>query len=153
MMILALAGIVPVLVVAGLALRQSIPLTEDVTPSRSASSRGESFETLGEQAVGQALPIRVSWMRATRPPARYAVAIAVEAPLERPDLLVYWDEDPVDGDSPSEDARLLGRVGGRREAWWEVSEPGRGGRLVFYSTAWNEIAGSISPPEGWTDAP
>ena len=151
-MIVALALVVPVLFVAGLMLRQSIPIAE-AAPSRGRASDSEGLEVLGEQTVGEELPIRVSWLRAAGPGARRAVGLALEGPLKRPDLLVYWDDDSGDGSALSEAARLLGRVGGRREVVWEVPQPGDGGRLVFYSTAWKAVAGSVSPPPGWSDAP
>ena len=76
----------------------------------------------------------------------------MEGPLKRPDLLLYWDDGSGDGTAPSEAARLLGRVGGRQEVVWQVPEPASGG-LMFYSTAWKEVVGSLSPPAGWSDAP
>jgi hypothetical protein len=131
-------------------LRQSIPVTE-AAASRAAASGGEGFELLGQQAVGDPLPIRVGWLRDPGPPARRAVRLSLEGPLKRPDLLVYWDAASGDGGTLSESARLLGRVGGRHEVVWEVPEAV--GRLAFYSTAWREVAGSVTPPAAWSDAP
>lgn len=150
-MVVALALVVPVLFVTGLMLRQPIPVTE-ATPSRGATSGGEGLEVLGAQTVGEELPIRVTWLRASGSDGRRAVGLALEGPLERPDLLVYWDDGSGEGSALSEAARLLGRVGGRHEVVWEVPGSGTGGRLVFYSTAWKEVAGSVLPPAGWSDA-
>jgi hypothetical protein len=151
-MVVALALVVPALLVAGLALRQSIPVG-DVASSRGAAGGGRGFEVLDEQPVGAELPIGVSWLRESGPGARRAVRLVLEGPLKRPDLLVYWDDDSGDAGAVSQAARLLGRVGGRQEVLWEVTERGPGGRLVFYSTAWKEVTGSVSPPAGWSDAP
>jgi hypothetical protein len=151
-MVVGLALVVPVLTVAGLMLRQSIPVTDGTFP-RGAASGGESYEMLGEQTVGEELPIRVSWLREPGSRERRAVALTLEGPLERPDLLVYWDDGPGDGSALSEAAWLLGRVGGRREVVWKVPEPVTAGRLVFYSTAWKAVVGSVSPPATWTGVP
>lgn len=150
-MVVALALVVPVLFAAGLMLRQPIPVTE-VTSPRGAASGGESYEVLGEQTVGEELPVRVSWLRELGSGARRAVGLTLEGPLKRPDLLLYWDDGAGDGTTLSEAARLLGRIGGRQEVVWQVPEP-HSGSLVFYSTAWKEVVGSLSPPAGWSDAP
>jgi hypothetical protein len=150
-MVAALALVVPVLFAAGLMLRQPIPVME-VSSARGAASGGERYEVLGEQRVGEELPIRVRWLRESGSGARRAVGLTLEGALKRPDLLLYWDDGSSDGAVLSEAARLLGRVGGRQEVVWQVPEPDSGA-LVFYSTAWKEVVGSLSPPAGWNDAP
>jgi hypothetical protein len=150
-MVVALALIVPPLFIAGLTLRQPIPRTAAAVP-QGAASAAEGFELLGEELVGEELPIRVRWLRAAGPGERRAVGLTLEEPLKLPDLLVYWEDAPGAEGELSDAARLLGRVGGRLEVWWEVPGAGADGRLVFFSTAWQQVAGSVAPPAGWSDA-
>ena len=124
-MIVALALVVPPLFIAGLMLRQPIPVTE-----AGPSTRLSEGQTIDE------LPIRVSW------PGRRTVRLTLDGPLLQPDLLAYWGEEPLDA------ARLLGPVGGGHAVEWQL--PPTDGKLLIYSTAWKRVVGSASPPTGWS---
>lgn len=150
-MIVALAVVAPALFVAGLSVRQSIPHTAG-SPVRHATS-DSLLVAVGEETVSDELPIRVRWLRTRGAAARHAVGLELLGPLKQPDLLVYWDEGADAGSEPSDTARLLGRVGERLEVVWEVPDPDSTGRLVFYSTAWKELSGSVEPPSGWGVTP
>ena len=149
-MIVTLAVVAPLLFLAGLSVRQSVPAVQDPTVRKDASGRGD-LESLREEAAPGELPIRVAWLRETG--TGRMVGLELTGPLKRPDLLVYWDDLPAADGALSDEARLLGRAGDRLHVVWEVPTPDASGRLVFYSTAWNEVVGSLSPPTEWGITP
>jgi hypothetical protein len=151
-MFITLAVIVPLLFLAGLGVRQSIPAVQDPTVPPAARGRGD-LEVLREDAAPGELPIRVAWLRAPGAGTQRMVGLELDGPVKQPDLLVYWDEHQGGGSDPSEEARLLGRVGDRLQIVWNVPQPSSSGRLVFYSAAWKESAGSMTPPPEWSALP
>ena len=148
-MMVVLAVVVPLLFAAGLAARRAVPRSMDSPPGEQASSY-EDFEVIGrdDRAWGE-LPIITIWLRASGADTRCAVTLELSRPVKRPDLLVYWDDHPSDAGDLSEEARLLGRLGGRRRLTWEVPTPSGSGRLVLYSTAWKKVVASAAPPSSW----
>ena len=151
-MFVTLAVVTPLLFVAGLAVRQSVPAVQDPRVQRAQAGHGD-LELLGEDTAPDGLPIRVSWLRAAGAGRRREVGLELVGPVKRPDLLVYWDDHPGDGGELSEEARLLGRIGERLQVNWEVPTPSSAGRLVFYSPAWRKSLGSLAPPAEWSATP
>lgn len=140
---IALAVVVPALFAAGLSVRQRVPRSADSPIGQFASSH-EGFEEVArdERAWGE-LPIRTIWLRGPGAAAPRAVSLELAGALERPDLLVYWDDGPA-ADELSEGARLLGRLGGGRRITLDV--PSAPGRLLLYSTAWKEVVATAAAP-------
>lgn len=146
--VLTLAIVTPLLFAAGLATRRPIPLSTDgATPPEADRHRDAEIVDRDESAWGD-LPILTDWLGG--PGA--AVRLEVTEPLRQPDLLLYWDPEPA-GDRLSDSALLLGPVGGRRRASWDVPAPVEGGRLVLYSLGHGEIVASAAPPPAWTVRP
>jgi len=152
-MIVALAVIAPVLFVAGLIARQAVPVMPDSAVA-AGLPEDDVFEVVGrDDAAWGELPVRTIWLRASGDDMRRAVTLELTGPIKRPDLLVYWDDSANDGGVLSDQAHLLGRIGGRRSVTWHVPVRSESGRLLLYSSGWREIVASAIPPQAWRVLP
>jgi len=151
-MIVALAVLAPVLFVAGLLARQTVPAMSDSVVDTQTPGH-ERLEVVGMAApsLGE-LPIRTLWLKASDDTTRRAVTLELTGPTRHPDLLVYWTAEPGDG-ALSDEALLLGRLGDRRSVTWDIPDSGSSGRLVLYSSAWDEVVASVEPPQDWRAQP
>ncbi len=132
----ALAVIVPVVLIAALATRPSMPsmdaLPWDTTGERYTRAVAEPQELRIDDT-----PVRLTLL--SRDADRsYAVAFEPYAgqAIAAADVLVYWAAEGADS-WPPDDAFLLGALAGAQDRVFELPEaagPGRGG-LVFYSLA------------------
>jgi hypothetical protein len=147
--IAVLAVVTPLLFVAGLLARRPIPATIDLAIGTTVEDHpGHEVLSRDDDAWG-GLPILTEWLRAPGDPAGDpAVSLELTGPLKQPDLLLYWDASPREG-GLSDEARLLGPVGGRRRDAWDVPASDRPGRLVLYSLAHGEVVATAAPPDGW----
>jgi len=143
--ITVLAVLTPLVFVLGLLARQSIPHVE-VPPTSAPGIDLRGLELIREDAAPDDLPIRVRWLGSADAAGTRAVQLELTGAVKLPDLLVYWEYAPGADGTLSDRARLLGRVGGRRQVTWAVPEPAGSGWLVFYSGAWKVVAGTATPP-------
>ncbi len=76
--------------------------------------------------------------------------LQLQESARRPDLLLYWSEDPADSSLPT-DAWLLGSVADTQEGHYRLPREARDGHLTLYSLGHQEIVGSATMPSGGED--
>ena len=142
----ALAIALPLLFVAGLRARRPVPLTAALPAAFESASHSETLGSKVLDAGGES--IEVSWRddSSGREPRRELRLQG--ASLDRvADPLVYWSRSAgTSVDKLPGDAALIGPAG----VWGRVPRgiDVRGGRLIVYSLALDEVVAVLDPPAG-----
>lgn len=147
-MLTVLAIVVPVVFIAGLTARKSPPVVDKVpTPLLDDLPKYRELVHAVEGVTIGDVEYTMRFYGIPSDPTRMALELepAGQAGVNAPDVLVYWQEGPVDQDSESREGRyLLGRLAGRQARRFALPEPvaTAGGQLLFYSLARQEYVGT-----------
>ena len=147
----ALAVIVPLLFIAGLAVRPPTPLNDELPALYPTAA---DFPVLVASAGAHSGYAESGWelRRSDTDPNRQAIALAPWAgSVSRgADALLYWSRDnPDDGTWPAGETYLLGTLAGPQKRWFELPAAAAGGDgyLVVYSMTTDEVLGPSLPVE------
>lgn len=146
----AIAIILPVVFVAGLAVRKPIPATENA-PSALMAPPAVSFSHLlfEKSDLWADLKITTRVYADQQPAERLAVELHPQDYLKIPDLLVYWHPQPsIQTDKLPDDAYLLGALAGTQKRRFILPEPAmtQDGSLILYSLAHQKIIAATTLP-------
>ena len=139
-MAVALALVLPTLVVAALAVRRPIGVVADSNPARGSAGRVVG-ERQGRYADGSPLSVRLHRDDATAVPA-LSVSVPSVALFGRPEVLAYWTS-AGDGGSV-EQGTLLGAVHGDVPLGLPAGVSETPGFLVLYDLAHGEVVATVS---------
>jgi len=141
----SLAVILPVIVVAGLALR-SAPPTMDQLPELDRFVPGFPIElpSVSDSALSlwNELPhVGVPVFADRNPPTRLAVRMFVKESLDKPELLLYWSREAIPpSNGPANNAHFLGVLKrGKSLHPLPVEALAHNGHLTLYSLATHEV--------------
>ncbi len=149
-MMAAITIVLPVVFIAGLAVRKPIPATED-TPSALTVPQAISFSHLlfEKTDLWPDLKIITRVYADQQPAERLAVELHPQDYLKIPDLLVYWHPQPaIQTDKLPDDAYLLGALAGTKTLRFILPEPAmtQDGSLILYSLAHQKIIATTMLP-------
>ncbi len=149
-MMVTITIILPVVFIAGLAVRKPIPATGNV-PSASMTPLAISFPHLLFEKSGlwTGLNIMTRVYADQQPAERLVVELHPQDYLKIPDLLVYWHPRPtIQKDKLPNDAYLLGALAGTQKLRFILPEPAmtQDGALILYSLAHQKIIAAITLP-------
>ena len=146
-----LAVIVPLLFIAGLAVRPSTPLNDELPSVRPSATE---FPVLVASAGAHSGYAEFAWelRRSDTDPSRQAIALEPWAPSISPgaDALLYWSRNnPDNGAWPAGETYLLGALAGPQKRLFELPPAAAGGNgyLVIYSMTANRVLGPSLPVE------
>jgi hypothetical protein len=146
-MVVTLAVALPIVLVMGVMVR---PETPEALPLPGALLALEVVapEVLWERDdLWDGLPIVTRWRGAGGVPV--AVELQLTAPLQRPEVLLYWSPTlGADAEALPETSHLLGALGGvgtRRHALPEAARSGEG-HLLLYSLGHDNVFASAALP-------
>ncbi len=142
-MMAAITIVLPVVFVAGLAVRKPIPPTAN-TPSTSMTPPAISFSHLMFEKSDLLADLKITTrVYADQQPAeRLAVELQPQSYLKIPDMLVYWHPQPsIQKSQIPDDAYLLGALAGTQKLRCILPEPAatQDGSLILYSLAHQKI--------------
>jgi len=142
-MMAAITIVLPVIFVAGLAVRKPIPATENV-PSALMTPSAISFTHLlfEKSDLWTDLNIITRVYGDQQPAERLAVELHPRDYLKIPDMLVYWHRHPsIQTDKLPDDAYLLGALAGTQKLRFILPEPAmtQDGSLILYSLVHQKI--------------
>ncbi|MGH7595223.1 MAG: hypothetical protein ACREOI_02675 [bacterium] len=149
-MMAAITVILPVVFVAGLAVRKPIPATENI-PAASTSPSSMAFTHLlfEKTDLWPELKITTRVYADQQPAERLAVELHPQDYLKIPDLLVYWHPQPsIQTDKLPDGAYLLGALAGTQKLRCILPEPAmtQDGSLILYSLAHQKIIAATMLP-------
>ncbi len=145
-MTLAIAIIVPVLFVAGLLSRQTVPATENAAAFQSNLSHEFSNELFSDKTLWGELDIRTRVLSTGQDSVRLALELTPHTPLKIADVLVYWHSgNNGDGKTLPGGAFLLGTLSGLHQRLFPLPEPAvqSDGVVMLYSLAHRKVITSV----------
>ncbi len=139
-MISTLSVIIPAAFALGIASRKQIPLSPDTRPTMTAES-SDFTEVWDRNDLWKEKPVHTRLLRSANS-QRFAIELAPDERIVRPDLLVYWipGETQVQGSLP-DNAFLLGSFEQSAPARFDLPDQSAKlkGILLLYSLADHEI--------------
>jgi hypothetical protein len=149
-MMTAIAIILPIVFIAGLAVRKPIPATESL-PSALMTPPAISFSHLlfEKSDLWTDLKITTRVYAGQQPAEHLAVELYPQSYLKIPDLLVYWHPQPsIQTGKLPDDAYLLGVLAGTHKLRFILPEPAmtQDGSLILYSLAHQKIIAATTLP-------
>jgi len=148
-MVLALALLVPALYLLALRSRPAVELMQEMPPAVTVAAIPATAKAGAWSDLDEARLVRARLTTGDK--ARW-IEIELQAPLQRPDVLIYWTSDNGDnsGTLPT-DSWLLGTLtdSARQHFLLPVAIPrSGGGQLILYSLGHQEVvaSGVISTP-------
>lgn len=144
----AIAIVLPLLFLAGIAARKAIPRME-IPPALTPVEETFSELIFQKNYFRPELDIAARVFADSLPPSRLAVELHPQRYLKIPDILVYWSETPPNaGDKMPESSYLIGTLAGteRRRFPLPSAALDSDGSLILYSLAQQRVIGMAALP-------
>lgn len=144
----AIAIILPLLFMAGIAARKAIPRME-IPPALAPAEEKFSELIFRKSNFWPELDIAARVFADSIPPSRLAVELHPQRYLKIPDILVYWSETPASaGDKMPESAYLIGTLAGTEQRRFPLPPAAldSDGTLILYSLAQQKVIGIAALP-------
>jgi hypothetical protein len=146
----AITILLPITFIAGLAVRQPIPTTENI-PAASMTPSAMAFSHLLFEKTDSWPDLKITTRLYTdqQPAERLAVELQPQDYLKIPDLLVYWHPKPsIQTGKLPDDVYLLGVMAGTQKLRFVLPEPAmtQDGSIILYSLAHQKIIAATLLP-------
>ncbi len=145
----ALAIVLPLAFVAGIASRKSIPAMAEIPPAIQTAAPEFTHRIFEQNDLWGQLNIITRVYADSLPPSRLAVELHPQRYLEYPDLLVYWSAGAgSDAKIPPQEAFLIGVLSGREKGRFLLPAPAleTDGLLILYSLAQQQRIAAAALP-------
>ncbi|NEP61712.1 MAG: hypothetical protein F6K31_32965 [Symploca sp. SIO2G7] len=146
-----LSGVLPLVFLAGLLWRPSIPTVDETTDKLFAAANFSSQEDANRVIASEILSVNnIEVLAETSKSAGGAIFLELEPTeaLQFSNILVYWSAGESASDTVDKKAILLGQLSGSSRRQFPVSSAmqDKPGYLLFYSRSQDQAIGSTSLP-------
>ena len=148
-MMAAVTIILPVIFVAGLAVRKPVPASEQVPAGVAPLAADASHLLFEKDDLWNGLPISTRLFAAQQPATLLAVELHPRVYFKFPEILVYWHSSAsTQLDKLPEESYLLGTLAGKENHRFVLPDSARthDGALILYSLAQQKLIATAALP-------